>query len=73
MNGSTVKLMILLNCTDYVAETELRDTETYFHFITKTRLFKYTENITSKKNENFQIKKLIFFVFLLKTKIVGTR
>ena len=26
--------------------------------ITKTRLFKYTENFTTKKNENFQIKKL---------------
>ena len=24
--------------------------------ITKTRLFKYTENFTTKKNENFQIK-----------------
>ena len=24
--------------------------------ITKTRLFKYTENFTSQKNENFQIK-----------------
>ena len=34
--------------------------------ITKTRLFKYTENFTTK-NENFQIKILIFFIFLLKT------
>ena len=25
--------------------------------ITKTRVFKYTENFTTKKNENFQIKK----------------
>ena len=25
-------------------------------FITKTRLFKYIENFTTKKNENFQIK-----------------
>ena len=41
--------------------------------ITKTRLFKYIENFTTKKkkkkkkNENFQIKILIFFIFLLKT------
>ena len=33
-------------------------------FITKTRLFKYTNK---KKNENFQIKILIFFISLLKT------
>ena len=36
------------------------------HCITKTRLFKYIENLTTK-TENFQIKKnLIFFIFLLK-------
>ena len=29
---------------------------TPFSNITKTRLFKYTENFTTKKNENFQIK-----------------
>ena len=29
--------------------------------ITKTSLFKHTENFTTKKNENFQIKILIFF------------
>ena len=34
--------------------------------ITKTRLFKYIENFTTKKDENFQIKNLIFFIFLLK-------
>ena len=34
--------------------------------ITKTRLFKYIENFTTQKNENFQIKILIFFMFLLK-------
>ena len=34
--------------------------------ITKTRLFKYTENFTTK-NENFQIKILIYFAILLKT------
>ena len=34
-------------------------------YITKTSLFKYTENF-STKNENFQIKSLIFFIFLLK-------
>ena len=39
----------------------------------ETRLFKYIENITTKKIENFQIKILIFFICLLKTQIVGTR
>ena len=29
--------------------------------------------ILPPKNENFQIKNLIFFIFLLKTEIVGTR
>ena len=29
--------------------------------ITKTRLFKYTENFTTQKNESFQTKILIFF------------
>ena len=50
------------------------------HYITKTSLFKYTENFTTKKkkkkkkkNENFQIKILIFFLFLLLTQIVCTR
>ena len=37
-----------------------------YQIITKTRLFKYIENFTSKKTENFQIKKL-------ETQIVGTR
>ena len=44
--------------------------------ITKTRLFKYIENFMTKK-DNFQIKnktkKLIFFIFLLKTEILDTR
>ena len=35
--------------------------------ITKTRLFKYIEKYTTKKTESFQIKILIFFIFLLKT------
>ena len=50
-------------------------------YITKTRLFKYIENFTTKKTtkkqkkktESFQIKIMIFFIFLLKTYIVGTR
>ena len=41
--------------------------ESDFGYITKTRLFKYTENFTTKKIENFQIKILIFLMFLLKT------
>ena len=30
--------------------------------ITKTCLFKYTENFTTKNNENFQIKKNVFLI-----------
>ena len=30
--------------------------------ITKTRLFKYIENFTTQKNENFQIKINIFYI-----------
>ena len=40
--------------------------------IKKTRLFKYIENF-STKTERLQIRILIFFTFLLKTWIVGTR
>ena len=36
------------------------------YFITKTCLFKYNENFTTKI-ENFQMQILIFFMFLLKT------
>ena len=36
----------------------------YTGYITKTRLFKYTENFTAKKRKN---EILIFFIFLLKT------
>ena len=39
---------------------------TVVYSITKTSLFKYTENFTTK-NENFQIKILIFSIFLLET------
>ena len=35
--------------------------------ITKTRLFKYIENFTTKNTESLPIKILIFFIFLLKT------
>ena len=39
--------------------------------ITKTHLFKYTENFTTKKIENFHIKNFDFFsLFLLKTWIM---
>ena len=41
--------------------------------ITKTRLFKYIENFTSKNRKFSDKKTLIFFIFLLKTYIVGTR
>ena len=35
--------------------------------ITKTRLFKYTENFTRKNGKFSDKKTLIFFIFLLKT------
>ena len=35
--------------------------------ITKTRLFEYIENFTTKKKKIFRQKNLIFFIFLLKT------
>ena len=41
--------------------------------ITRTSLFKYTENFTTKKMKVFWWKILNFFTFLLKTEIVGTR
>ena len=45
----------------------------FFLFITKTRLFKYTENFTTKKMKIFRWKILLVFIFLHKTEIVGTR
>ena len=44
-----------------------------FLFITKTGLFKYIENFTSKNRKCSDKKSLIFFIFLLQTYIVGTR
>ena len=47
---------------------------TGLQLITKTRLFKYIEYFTSKHWKFSNKKKtLIFFIFLLKTQIVGTR
>ena len=43
------------------------------YIITKTRLFKYIENFTIKKEKISKKKNLIFFIYLLKTQIVGTR
>ena len=37
------------------------------HIITKTCLFKYIENVTTKNLKVFQRKILIFFIFVLKT------
>ena len=45
-------------------------TQVKLEIITKTSLFKYTENY-NQKIENFQIKILIFFLFLLKNKDCG--
>ena len=53
---------------DHIASKWPPAMDTVMATITKTCLFKYTENFTTKKNENFQIKKKSdFFVFLLKT------
>ena len=41
--------------------------------ITKTRPCKYTENFLVEKMKIFTGKNLIFYLFLLKTYIVGTR
>ena len=43
------------------------------HYITKTRLFKYLENFTSKDWKFSDAKSLINLLFLLKTYIVGNR
>ena len=40
--------------------------------IMRTRLFKYIENFTSKKNDTFQVKKLIFFHISAQNIDVGT-
>ena len=43
------------------------------HTITKTRLFKYIENFTPQNIKFSNKVNLIFFIFQLKTYIVGTR
>ena len=62
------RLLEALNICSFVYYTYV------YQSITKTRLFKDIENFTFK-NWKFSDKKktLIFFVFLLKTYIVGTR
>ena len=53
----------------------------FWQCIMKTRLFKYNENFTTikkkkkkkKKNENFQIKKIWYFLYFYSKQIVGTR
>ena len=47
------------------------NTYTVTVFITKTRLFKYTENFTTKKNENFQIKNSYIFLISAQKKDCG--
>ena len=41
--------------------------QNHYPSITKTRLFKYIDNFTTNNPESFQIKILIFSIFLLKT------
>ena len=43
-----------------------KNTSVAYH-ITRTSLFKYTENFTTKKMKVFRWKILNFFIFLLKT------
>ena len=66
-----------LDIVDYVEESDEPCQSVRMHrlnlsSITKTCLFKYTENFTTKKRNFSDKKTLIFFLFLLKTKIVGT-
>ena len=67
------ELYILTNSSINAGKTLQNQVKTELFNITKTRLFKYIENFTTKKSESFQIKPLIFFIYLLKTLIVGTR
>ena len=67
-----VKLEVKIpgNRYNYEAHQKKERWETYNDkkgHITKTSLFKHTENFTTKRNETFQIKILIFFIILLKT------
>ena len=57
-----VTVMLLLHSFHSFAENE-----SPYSNITKTRLFKYTKNFTTKKMKIFRGKILIFFIFLLKT------
>ena len=50
-----------LDTTDYMNDEQM------LRYITKTLLFKYIENFTTKKGKISDKKILIFFIFLLKT------
>ena len=59
--GGEVNSRVLLILVKYAWEANL-------DLVTKTRLFKYIETFTSKKNKkNSDKKTLIFFILLLKT------
>ena len=49
----------------HICQTFEWNTNVWYNDITETRLFKYTENFPTK-NEKFQMKILIFSLFLLK-------
>ena len=66
-NGKIVRLICLVHKMSHQVQSKIFFKTINLLYITKTRLFKYIENFTSKKIENFQIKTLIFFIFLLKT------
>ena len=69
IQGMMISLKIVRDWIFLVDFPPIFTTETSFMIpclITKISLFQYTENFTIK-NENFQIKILIFFIFLLKT------
>ena len=60
---------------DWTPETPLNPTLIHVPLSNcyENKPIKNTENFTTKKNENFQIKVRIVYIFMLKTYIVGTR
>ena len=56
-----------------MGRSDEKNKKSLWSHITKTLLFKYNKNFTTKKGKFSDKKNLIFFIFLLKTLIVGTR
>ena len=68
-SGSILNELTILT-TAYCVDSD--PSQRYSICITKTPLFKYTENFYHEKLKIFRKKILIFFIFLLRTWIVGT-